>query len=198
MEEASPEQLETLLQQIAAGDEAAMGALYDATVDRIYGLAVKVTRRPDLAEEVVGDVYLQAWKQAGKYNRQRATPIGWLLMICRSRALDRLRHETSATKNHTPEDEHGNLPDEHSSTPLEDLVQRELSGKVAQALEFLNRNQRQTIALAFYKGMSHQQIADYTGEPLGTVKSNIRRAQAILRNVLDRDDQPPGAHHVRQ
>ena len=178
----------TLLEKMSVGDEVAMGSFYDATVNRVYGMAMKVVLRPELAEEVVSDVYLQVWRQASKYRSQRATPIGWLLMICRSRALDKLRREKSATRNQYQEDDQREIEDENIEAPMETIMKGDLSKQVSAALRVLTKSQRQTIALAFYRGMSHQEIADYTRQPLGTVKSNIRRAQAILRKSLDSND----------
>lgn len=180
-----------LVKKMADGDESAMTTFYDATVNRVFGMALKVVLRAELAEEVVGNVYLQVWRQATSFDPERSSPIGWLMMICRSRALDMLRREKSATREQYQEDEQRNLynkADENPGTPLDDIIESETSQQVAAALQLLNKKQRQTIALAFYRDMSHQEIADHTGQPLGTVKSNIRRAQDILRNVLSRDD----------
>ncbi len=184
--------LVALITKIGAGDETAMANLYDATVNRIYGMAMKIVIHPELAEEVVSDVYLQVWRKANHFNESRAAPIGWLLMICRSRALDKLRREKSATMNQYQEHEQRDFKDENIVAPLDDIMKGEISNQVSSALLVLNDNQRQFVALAFYRGMSHQQISNYTGQPLGTVKSNIRRAQDVLRNVLDKDHL--GAH----
>ncbi len=184
----SQDDLSTLIVKISTGDEAAMATLYDATVNRIYGMAMKVVLRPELAEEVVGDVYLQVWQKAKSFNPDRAAPIGWLLMMCRSRALDKLRREKSATMNQYQENEQRDFKDENITAPLDEMMNAEVSEQVSTALQVLNKAQRQTLALAFYRGMSHQQISTYTGQPLGTIKSNIRRAQDILRNVLDKTD----------
>ena len=173
------------INKIKMGDEAAMGGLYDATVNRVYGMAIKVVIRPELAEEVVSDVYLQVWRQVSKYNSERATPMGWLLVICRSRALDMLRREKSVTRNQYQQDEQCDFQDESMETPLDGMMSGEMSKQVSTALLMLNSIQRQVLALAFYRGLSHQQISDYTGQPLGTVKSHIRRAQAALKDVLD-------------
>jgi len=172
-----------LLLRISAGEEAAMETFYNLTINRIYGLAIKIVTKPELAEEVINDVFLQVWNKASDFDAEKAAPIAWLFMICRSRALDRLRREKSATKNQYQESEQDQAMDV-SSTLLEDFEGIERSSKVYAALEILNSKQRQTIALAFYRGMSHQEISHYTGDPLGTVKTNIRRAQDILRTVL--------------
>ena len=183
--------LVALMEKIKTAEQSAMAEFYDATINRVFGLSMKIVLRSELAEEVVSDVYLQVWRQAKNFNPERASPIGWLLMICRSRALDMLRREKSATRNqYQGDDQHNicNKQDENIEIPLDDIIKSEISGRVSAALQLLNKKQRQTITLAFYRDMSHQEIADYTGQPLGTVKSNIRRAQDILRNVLSRDD----------
>lgn len=180
--------LTALVSNISKGDESAMTQFYDLTVSRVYGLALKIVLRTELAEEVVGDVYLQAWKQADHFTAERSTPIGWLLMMCRSRALDKLRREKSATRNQYQESEQDagdNREDKSIERPLDDMMHHEITEQLSTAMHLLSASQRQTIALAFYRGMSHQQISHYTGEPLGTVKSNIRRAQSILRNALE-------------
>jgi RNA polymerase sigma-70 factor (ECF subfamily) len=171
------------------GDEVAMTDFYDATVNRAYGIIIKIVLRPELAEEVVGDVYFQVWQQAGRYNREKSTPIGWLLMMSRSRALDKLRREKAATRNQYQKKDQIEIEieDENVEIPLEGILGTELSKQMSEALNILNKNQRQTVTLAFYKGMTHQEISDYMGMPLGSVKSNINRAQSILRNSLSSD-----------
>ncbi len=181
-----------LLQRIKTGEEAAMELLYNLTVNRLYGLALKIVSQPELAEEVVGDVFLQIWNKAGDFDSQRGEPLGWLLMICRSRALDRLRKEKSVTKNQYKDNGQSNIEDSSMITPFEDFEEIERSSYIYDALKVLNDKQRQMIALAFYKGMSHQEISTYTGDPLGTVKSNIRRAQDILRKALSHEDKIKG------
>jgi RNA polymerase sigma-70 factor (ECF subfamily) len=177
-----------LLTRIKTGEEAAMELLYNLTVNRLYGLAVKIVTKPELAEEVIGDVFLQVWKKAGDFDSEKATPLAWLLMICRSRSLDTLRREKSATKNQYTDNTNKPIEEPVTETPLEVFEERECSDHMLAALNILNDKQRQTIALAFYKGMSHREISRYTGEPLGTVKSNLRRAQDILRKALTHED----------
>ena len=184
-----------LLEKIGSGDEAAMAALYDATVNRIFGLAIKIVSKPELAEEVVGDVFMQIWNKAKDFDSDRAVPLAWMLMICRSRSLDKLRRERRVTKSQVEELDQMETEDSDTKTPIEDLEGIELSSRVYDALQILNDKQRLLITLAFYKDMSHQEISEYTGDPLGTVKSNIRRAQLILRETLSRQDLVKGAVH---
>jgi len=182
-----------LLEKIGSGDEAAMATLYDATVNRIFGLAIKIVSKPELAEEVVGDVFMQIWNKAKDFDSDRAVPLAWMLMICRSRSLDKLRRESRVTKSQVEELDQMQTEDSDTKTPIEDLEGIELSSRVYDALQILNDKQRLLITLAFYKDMSHQEISEYTGDPLGTVKSNIRRAQLILRETLSREDLVQGA-----
>ena len=182
-----------LLEKIGSGDEAAMATLYDATVNRIFGLAIKIVSKPELAEEVVGDVFMQIWNKAKDFDSERAVPLAWMLMICRSRSLDKLRRESRVTKSQVEELDQMQTEDSDTKTPIEDLEGIELSSRVYDALQILNDKQRLLITLAFYKDMSHQEISEYTGDPLGTVKSNIRRAQLILRETLSREDLVKGA-----
>lgn len=185
MQEEDP--LLALLQRIKTGEEAAMELLYNLTVNRLYGLAVKIVTKPELAEEVIGDVFLQVWKKAGDFDSERATPLTWLLMICRSRSLDKLRREKSATNHQRRDHEKNPIEAPVIATPFEVFEEIECSESILVALKILNDKQRQMIALAFYKGMSHQEISTYTGDPLGTVKSNLRRAQDILRKALSHE-----------
>jgi RNA polymerase sigma-70 factor (ECF subfamily) len=177
-----------LLKRIGSEDEAAMATLYDATVNRIFGLAIKIVLKPELAEEVVGDVFMQVWNKAKDFDSDRAVPLAWMLMICRSRSLDKLRREKKVTKRQVQEIGHKQTEDIDALTSFEYLDGIANSSRVYEALQVLNDKQRQLITLAFYKDMSHQEISEYTGEPLGTVKSNIRRAQLILRETLSRED----------
>lgn len=179
-----------LLQHIAQSDELALETFYKQTVHRVYGLALKIVTRPELAEEVVSDVYLQVWQQAKNFHTTRGQAMSWLLMICRSRALDKLRREKTAAikyyqqqKTHQQEEELIVV-----EAPLTEIMSDEHADTLHTALKLLSHKQRQTLALAFYRGMSHQEISAYTGEPLGTIKSNIRRSQAVLRNALKRAD----------
>lgn len=186
--EHTPDPLLAMLERIKEGEEAALEMLYDATASRVYGLAVKIVSDSELAEEVVGDVFLQVWRKARDFDAERAIPLAWLLMICRSRALDKLRREKRITKNQCRQYENAEPEEVNAKSPFETLSRNEMSCHVHDALLQLSDQQRQLIMLAFYKGMSHQEISDYTGNPLGTVKSGIRRAQILLKQIMSRED----------
>lgn len=175
-----------LLAAIAKQDESALAALYDATLSRVYGLALRITRKPEAAEEVVADVYLQVWRKAAAYDAARGRALTWLLTICYSRALDQLRRKDEAEAHAEPETLRTDLTD-GDNDPLDLLQAVENQHAIHAALESLSPIQRQLIALAFFKGLSHQEAAAQSGLPLGTVKTHIRRALEQLRQALQTD-----------
>jgi RNA polymerase sigma-70 factor (ECF subfamily) len=188
-------ELYVLLEKIQRGDQAALGVFYDATVRRVFAVALKVTANKELAEEIVSDVFLQAWHNASSYSAERATPLGWLLMMAHSRSIDTLRRENSTTRQQVPLEDDYDVQDHATLDPLANTLGVEQGNELAEALKLLDGQQRQMIALAFYRGMSHQEIAEYTGEPLGTVKTLLRRAQSILRGALSQTDLVEGGYY---
>ncbi|MCA1924883.1 MAG: sigma-70 family RNA polymerase sigma factor [Thiobacillus sp.] len=172
-----------LIQRMAAGDEAALSRLYDLTLARVYALALRITSRHDLAEEVCIEAYWQAWREAGRYDSARGEPLAWLMMMARSRALDALRRQDRATPCPDPETlfDNESAPD---TSPLDCLLAAERASALGRALAQLTPIQRQMVGLAFYRDLSHQEISNETGLPLGTVKSHLKRAQDTLRIAL--------------
>lgn len=171
------------LTAIAQGDEAALAAFYDATLNKVYGLALRITGKQESAEDVVSDVYLQVWREAGRYDTQRGRVITWLLTICRSRALDYLRKHRKFETN----EEFGASdvePEANGHGPSDLLLALERDSAVHLALKELTSTQRQLVALAFFKDMSHQQIAQHMKLPLGTVKTHIRKGLSELKLTL--------------
>lgn len=171
---------------ILARDEDSLAELYDDTIAKVYGLALKITRRHDLAEEVVEDTYMQVWQEAAKYNAERGPIIAWLMIICRSRAIDALRRLDQAESHAEPE----NLREDISSvsTPLDILLLLERESDIRIAMVNLDALQRQLISLAFFRGFTHEEIALQMQMPLGTVKSNIKRAQDKLKVALNKSE----------
>ena len=178
----------SLIQSVSQGDREAFGELYDATVSRVFGVVMRITSNKELAEEAVSDAYMQVWRTAVNYDRELAAPLTWIIMIARSRALDGLRRERSATKNQVDAIEDYNMVDETTAEPLLATLGVEQNSELEVLLKLLDNTERQMIALAFYRGFSHREIAEYTGEPLGSVKTILRRSQAILRAALIKTD----------
>ena len=172
-----------LLIAIAKGDEKALARFYDATVGRVYGLALRIVRHREAAEEVVEDVYMQVWQQASRYDVTRGKPLTWLLTICRSRALDYLRRDDEAIAHPEPETLIAE-PYVENSDPQDILLTLEQNSRLYGVLQNLMPVQRQLLALAFFRGMTHQEIADHTKLPLGTVKSHVRKALDNMREQL--------------
>ena len=173
----------TLIQRMQTGDEAALARLYELTLPHIYGMAFKITGRRDLAEEVCTETFWQSWREAGRYDALRGHPLAWLMVMARSRALDALRRLDRVSYCAEPERllEFEPCP---SGSPLDHLLQDERAGTLKLALASLTSIQRQMVALAFYKDLSHQEISSQTGLPLGTVKSHLKRAQDMLRGAF--------------
>ncbi len=175
--------LRTLIQRIAGRDEEALGELHDATHGRIHGLALRITRRREVAEEVTEDTYWQVWRQALRFDPGRGNAMAWLLTIARSRALDTLRRADEAESHPEPE---VLVAAELSSDgdPQDLLAATQRDRALHAALATLDVLPRQLLALAFFRGLTHEEIASQTALPLGTVKSHIRRALAVLKGVL--------------
>lgn len=177
-------ELAGLLKKICQGDQTALGLFYDKTIGKVLGIALKITMNQTLAEEITSDVYLQVWRHAIQYDAERTTPIGWLMMLAYSRSIDTLRREQTITVQQIPLDDNLDYADTQQLEPMAALRALEQHQQIGEALKLLTSQERQMIALAFYRGMSHQEIADHTHEPLGTVKSIIRRAQTVLKGAM--------------
>jgi RNA polymerase sigma-70 factor (ECF subfamily) len=176
------EHLATLIHSLAAGDQQAMSALYDATNRLVYGLTLRILSDPAVAEEVLLDVYMQVWRQASSYDEGRGGPLAWLTTMARSRAIDRLR---SGRQRQQREESLELAGDQSSPANIEEEVAAsEMSRKVRGALELLSPEQREVIELAYYGGMSHSEIAAKLGQPLGTVKTRTRLGMMKLREML--------------
>jgi len=184
---------QALVERMRQGDEQALGALYDATVTRLYSLALRLTRVAQTAEEVVEESYFQAWRQATRYDPARGPVIAWLLTICRSRALDALRRAEPAE---TCADPDALRPAEvqDGADPCDLLAATRRGSAVHAALAQLAPQARQLVALAFFRGLTHSEIAACSGLPIGTVKTTLHRACRKLQALLaeqegDPDDQ---------
>lgn len=167
-------------------EEAALRTFYDATVARVYGLALRITRSAASAEDVAAEVYHQAWRNAARFDPTRGGALTWLLTLCRSRAIDHLRRRDEAELHEDPESL-TEPPLDDAQDPQNLLLAVERDGALYLALEALAPIQRQMIALAFFRGLSHQEIADHARMPLGTVKTHIRKALEALRGALGPD-----------
>lgn len=176
-------QLANELLAIARGDQRAFERFYDATLPRVFGVARRICIDHALAEEVAEDVYVQVWRDAGRFDAARGAAVAWLLMMTRSRALDALRRADPAASVAEP----AALIDEQGATdqdPLDLLDTLRRDSAVHGALATLPARDRQMVALSFLRGLTHAEIAAAMQLPLGTVKTTIRRALGLLRAQL--------------
>lgn len=171
------------LARVARGDHDALGELYDRHGRLMYSLALRILRDQGDAEDVVQDVFSQAWRQASRYDPGRGTVLGWLLTVTRSRAIDRLRGRKSRPEPTADDSALRDLPG--SLLPADE--QLAFAGQAAQirtALDGISALQRTAIELAFYEGLTHAEIAERLELPLGTVKTRIRQGLLTLRDRL--------------
>ncbi|HEV8692462.1 MAG TPA: sigma-70 family RNA polymerase sigma factor, partial [Ideonella sp.] len=173
-----------LIGRIGGHDDKALAALYDATSPRVFGLVGRIVSDAALAEEVVEDTYWQVWRQAPRFDAARGRPLTWLLAMARSRAIDALRRRERKAHVTLEDEEQAALCDEQSAGPPDLLAATRGEHLLHQALAALDAQPRQLIALAFFRGLTHEEIASCTGLPLGTVKSQIRRSLQTLKQRL--------------
>lgn len=175
--------LQDLIARIVDRDQLAFSALYDLLLERVYGLVLRITRQVPFAEEVTEDTFWQIWRQAPRFDPGRGKVLAWVMTIARSRALDTLRHIAAN------ECEENLAEREFSATdnPHDLLAAVEEGSRIHEALTKIDPGARQLVALAFFRGYSHDEIAVHTGLPLGTVKSQIRRALLSLKQILTND-----------
>lgn len=175
--------LRALVARVADHDPAALEALYDSSAARLYGLARRITGETGAAEEVVADAYWQVWQQARRYDAARGRVLAWLLTICRSRALDWRRRQDQAETHPEPERLRPDLY-EGDNDPLDLLHAMQRASRVHNALTRLDETPRRLLTLAFFQGLTHQEIAAHTGLPLGTVKTILRKTMLALKDDL--------------
>lgn len=183
--------LQAWLLAIAEQDEAAFAQLYEALAPRVLALALRILRNAACAEEVVEDCFWQVWRQAARYDPARGCAEAWVLTLARSRALDRWRaRERGAALSLDALQEAGQAnglmtePEDARQDAEALLDASRQQRQLHQALQALRPEARQLLALAFFRGLTHEEIAEQTGLALGTVKSQIRRALAALNPLL--------------
>jgi RNA polymerase sigma factor (sigma-70 family) len=173
-----------LLSQIAQQDQYALSQLYDRYARIVYSVAFKSLGSVEESEEVVLDVFSQIWRTAGYYDASKGRVDTWIFMIARSRVLDRLRRLQRSSKVAIASVEAEIQSNKVSVDPVEDAVITERRERIMAALGQLPPEQRQVLELAYYKGLTHHEIAKQTGFSLGTVKTRIRLGLNKLRSAL--------------
>lgn len=180
------EDLARWIARVVLQDRDAFERLYHATADHLLGLAVGILHRREWAEEVLQEAFMNVWYGAQGYNPQLASPMTWLINIVRNKSIDRLRsgrllREASVEL----DDEAMNIADEAAMPPERQLDESLAKAQVDRCMSQLAGQQRQAIALAYYRGLVHAEIAEALGAPLGSVKTWVRRGVDRLRGCLE-------------
>jgi RNA polymerase sigma-70 factor (ECF subfamily) len=178
-----PNELTELLFRTALRDQGAYEALYRATAAKLFGFALRILRRRELAEDCLQDAFVSIWYRAGDYRVDRAQPFTWMAAIVRNRALDMLR-AAPHYRELADEDELETWQSD-SSSPLDEATASEDARALKRCLERLPAAQRQAIALSYFRGLAHAELAKNLAEPLGTVKTWIRKGLMELKRCLD-------------
>jgi len=184
-------QTAALLSRTALGDRAAFAQLYDRTSGHLFAVLLRVQRDRAQAEDLLQEVYVSVWRAAGGFDAARSQPLTWLTSIARNRAIDSLRRtqtqpqfQTTFSTNEEDSDVYDSVADD-APGPLDLLSRASDARALSQCMEGLSAQQRQSVALAFFDGLSHAEVADHMRQPLGTVKSWVRRALLTLKSCLE-------------
>jgi RNA polymerase sigma-70 factor (ECF subfamily) len=173
---------EALLVAAGRGDQSAMGQLYDRFAGQMYGLAMRITQDATQAQDVVQEAFVGIWRNAARFDAGRASARTWIMAIAHNRSIDALRRRRPAQELPDPE-----LPPPAALTSPDiwgEVAGRIDADRVRAAVMTLSPVQREAIALAYFGGLTQQEIADRTGAPLGTVKSRVRLGLMALKEVL--------------
>ena len=175
-----------LLGKVEQGDQAAMGLLFDRYSGIVYSVALRVLKDTGQAEDVMQDIFIQIWKKPGAFISGRGSLGAWLVVVARNRAIDALRRRR-------PTDSVEDVVLASSTDLAAEAERNTLMEKVRAYMHQLPPEQRKSVEMAYFEGMSHSEIAEKTGDPLGTVKTRIRLALITLRKAMQGKRQIPSS-----
>jgi RNA polymerase sigma-70 factor (ECF subfamily) len=177
MSQTAPADDASLLALLQSGDHDGMSTLYDRYSRLVYSVALRVLREPATAEDVLQEVFMQLWRNPDGFTAARGNLGGWLAVVARNRSIDTLRRKRPTSSiDDLPLAASGNLADEAERNTLME--------RARVSIQQLPREQRKTLEMAFFDGLTHSEIAEMTGDPLGTVKTRIRTALLSLRKAF--------------
>ncbi len=176
--------LEALIQRMGVGDQDALGEFYDRLSPTLFGLALRILRDEMGAQEVLQDAFLYIWNKASTYAPELSSPFSWAIMILRCKAIDHLRARQRMTRIVERATEEFPADRDVDSLSSEEPFFREQRGLMRAALTRLPAEQRESLNLAFFGGLTHEEIAHHLNLPIGTVKSRIRRGLHGLRDLV--------------
>jgi len=184
-------ELSRLLARAGLGDRAAFATLYDQTSSHLLGVVMRIYRDRAQAEDILQEVYVNVWRAAQSFDAAQSQPLTWLTSIARNRAIDSLRRAQTQPQfqtSHSTLDEETDVYDtvaDDSPGPLDLLSRASDARALSDCMHVLTAQQRQSLALAFFDGLSHAEVATNMRQPLGTVKSWVRRALISLKSCLE-------------
>ena len=186
--------LSRLLSRVGLGDRVAFSTLYERTSAHLLGVVLRINRDRAQAEDILQEVFVNVWRAAQNFDAAQSQPFTWLSSIARNRAIDSLRRAqtqprlqsniSNVSNDHEDSDVYDTVADP-ASNPLDLLSQASDARALSQCMQGLNAQQRQSVALAFFDGLSHAEVAQSMRQPLGTVKSWVRRALQSLKSCLE-------------
>jgi RNA polymerase sigma-70 factor (ECF subfamily) len=181
-------ELMALIDRVARRDELALKALYDQTSGKLYGLALRVVRSNEWAEDALQETFLQIWRTAPDYRASLSPPMAWLGLIVRSRSLDLLRRRKAEREHLTDpiDDAMADTLEGDSPNPMDTRLASQQAWALHQCLGKLENRQREVVSLAYLRDLSHGELAQQLKLPLGTVKTWIRRGLDQLRQCMAR------------
>ena len=186
MADSQDDDLMALIERVAARDQAALKALYGLTSGKLYGLALRVVRSHEWAEDALQDTFLQIWRTAPDYRASLSPPMAWLGLIVRSRSLDLLRKRKAEREHLTDEIDEvmADTLEGDSPNPLDTSLASQQACALQKCLSQLDHKQREVVSLAYLRDLSHGELAQQLKLPLGTVKTWIRRGLDQLRTCM--------------
>ncbi|MBC7958116.1 MAG: sigma-70 family RNA polymerase sigma factor [Cytophagales bacterium] len=186
-------ELSHLLARAGLGDRVAFASLYERTSSHLFAVVLRINRDRAQAEDVLQEVYVNVWRAAQSFDAAQSQPLTWLTSVARNRAIDSLRRKQTEPQTRpvplaNDDDEERDVYDDMADNapgPLALLSQASDARALSSCMQGLTAQQRQSVALAFYDGLSHAEVAEQMRQPLGTVKSWVRRALLSLKSCLE-------------
>jgi RNA polymerase sigma-70 factor (ECF subfamily) len=173
-----------LVKLAAEGDEAAFGILYTRLAPGLYGMAFRMMNDAKEAEDVLQEGFTYIWRKANNYDPARSSAYAWAVMIVRNKTIDRLRARQRGDRLREKVTSEAGFFAERDDSSAQVPLSRERNAEVRAALKQITPEQRQAVELAFFSGLTHEQIAEQLGAPLGTIKARIRRGLLRLRDFF--------------
>ncbi|NYF81006.1 RNA polymerase sigma factor [Granulicella arctica] len=167
----------TLLGLVQKGDEQAMASIFDRYSKVVYSVSLRVLRDPSAAEDVLQEIFMQIWRNPDSFTATRGSLGGWLAVVSRNRSIDALRRRR-------PSEQIDDLPLASTYNIADEVERNSMMEKARSVIHLLPVEQRKTLEMAFFDGLTHSEIAEMTGDPLGTVKTRIRSALLTLRKAF--------------